>query len=104
MILDYILAETLNGLTMHAGHAAAVEFLNRAEENTRFYIDSLTADEFSTAKSPFRQHERFSLVDARGVAYIQVAGLGNLYRFGEDFDATNAIYRLDIPTNPYQPE
>ena len=104
VILDYVLAETLNGLTTHAGHEAAVDFLDRVEENTRFHIDSLTADAFATAKALFRQHERFSFVDACLVAYMQVEGLGYLYAFDDDFDAAEDVYRLDVPTNPYQPE
>ncbi|WP_255193053.1 PIN domain-containing protein [Natronobeatus ordinarius] len=104
VILEYVLAETLNGLTTHAGHDAAVDFLDRVEENTRFHIDSLTADEVAAAKSLFRQHERFSFVDAAIVAYMQVEGLGYLYAFDDDFDAAADVYRLDIATNPYQPE
>ncbi|GAB3037420.1 PIN domain-containing protein [Natronobiforma cellulositropha] len=64
VILEYVLAETLNGLMTHAGHDAAVDFLDRIAENTRFHIDSLTADEFAAAKALFRQYERFSFVDA----------------------------------------
>ena len=104
VILDYVLAETLNGLTTHAGHEAAVDFLDRAETNTRFHIDSLTADAFATAKAIFRQHDRFSFVDAAIVAYMQVEGLGYLYTFDDDFDTRDDLYRLDIATNPYQPE
>jgi hypothetical protein len=104
VIIDYVLAETLNGLTTHAGHAAAVDFLDRVEENSRFHIDTLTADEFATAKAFFRQYGRFSFVDACIVAYMQTEGLGYLYAFDDDFDATADIYRLDTATNPYQPE
>jgi uncharacterized protein len=101
IILDYVLGETLNGLTTHAGHDAAVDFLDRVEENTRFHIDSLTADEFAAAKALFRQHERFSFVDAAVVAYMQAEGFGYLYAFDDDFDAAEGVYRLDIATNPY---
>ena len=104
VILDYVLAETLNGLTTHAGHDAAVDFLDRIEENTQFHIDSLTADTFATAKALFRQHERFSFVDACIVAYMQAEGLGYLYAFDDDFDAAEDVYRLDVATNPYQPK
>ena len=38
VILDYVLAETLNGLTTHAGHDAAVDLLDRIEENARFHL------------------------------------------------------------------
>ncbi len=104
VVLEYVLAETLNGLTTHAGHEAATDFLDRIEENTRFHVESITADEFATAKALFRQHERFSFVDAAIVAYMQAEGLGYLYTFDDDFDAAADIYRLDSATNPYHPE
>lgn len=104
VVLDYVLGETLNGLTTHAGHDAAVDFLDRLEENARFHIDSLTADAFATAKALFRQYERFSFVDSCIVAYMQTEGLGYLYAFDDDFDAAADIYRLDTATDPYQPE
>jgi len=104
VIVDYVLAETLNGLTTHAGHDAAVDFLDRVEENTRFHVESLTADAFATAKALFRQHERFSFVDACIVAYMQMEGLGYLYAFDDDFDAAEDVYRLDVATDPYQPD
>ena len=104
VILDYVLAETLNGLTTHAGHDAAVDFLDRIEENSRLHTDSLTTDAFATAKSLFRQHERFSFVDACLVAYMQTEGLGYLFAFDDDFDAAEDVYRLDVATNPYRPE
>ena len=104
VILDYVLAETLNGLTTHANHDDAVDFLERVETNSRFHIDSLTADGFITAKALFRQYERFSFVDAGIVAYMQSKGLRYLYAFDDDFDATEDIFRLDIATNPYRPE
>ena len=104
VILDYVLAETLNGLTTHAGHDGAVDFLDRVEENARFHIDSLTADAFATAKALFRQHECFSFVDACIVAYMQAEGLGYLYAFDDDFDVAEDVYRLDVATNPYRPE
>jgi predicted nucleic acid-binding protein len=104
VILDYVLAETLNGLTTHAGHDAATDFLDRIEANTRFHIDSLTADAFAATKAIFRQHERFSFVDAAIVAYMQAAGLEYLYAFDDDFDASDAVSRLETARNPYQPE
>jgi hypothetical protein len=103
VVLDYVLAETLNGLTTHAGHAAAVDLLDRIEENARFHIDSLTADAFATGKSLFRQHEPLSFVDACIVAYMRTEGLDYLYAFDEDFDAAAGVSRLDTSTNPYDP-
>jgi len=56
VVLDYVLAETLNGLTTHAGHDAAVDLLDRIEENAHFHIDSLTTTALATGKALFRQH------------------------------------------------
>ncbi|RZV06194.1 hypothetical protein BDK88_4158 [Natrinema hispanicum] len=100
VVLDYVLAETLNGLVTHAGHDAAVD---RIEENARFHIDSLTADALATGKALFRQHEPLSFVDSCIIAYMQIEGLGYLYAFNDDFDAAEDIYRLDTATNPYDP-
>ncbi len=104
VILDYVLAETLNGLVTHAGHDAAVDFLDRVEGNARVHIEVLTADAFATAKALFGQYERFSFVDACIVAYMQTEGLGYLYAFDDDFDAASDVYRLTTATNPYHPE
>ena len=103
VVLDYVLAETMNGLTAHAGHDAAVDFLDRLEENERVHLERLTADAFARAKSLFRRHEPFSFVDACLVAYMQTEGLGYLYAFDDDFDAVDDVYRLETPTNPYDP-
>ena len=103
VVFDYMLAETLNGLTTHAGHDAAVDLLDRIEENARFHIDSLTTDALATGKSLFRQHEPLSFVDACIVAYMQTEGLGYLYAFDSDFDSVEDVYRLNTATNPYQP-
>lgn len=104
VVLDYVLAETLNGLTTHAGHEAAVDFLERVEENARFHIDTLSTDAFTAAKGIFRRYEQFSFVDACIVAYMQTEELEYLYAFDDDFDAAADTSRLDTATNPYQPE
>jgi len=103
VVLDYVLAETLNGLTTHAGHDAAVDLLDRIEENAYFHIDSLTTTALATGKALFRQHEPLSFVDACIVAYMQTEGLGYLYAFDNDFDAVEDVYRLESATDPYDP-
>jgi len=104
VVLDYVLAETLNGLITHAGHDAAVDFLDRIEANTRFHVESLATDAFAGAKALFRQQPAFSFVDACLVAYMQREGLGYLYAFDDDFDRIDDVDRLDVSTNPYEPE
>jgi predicted nucleic acid-binding protein len=99
VLLDYVLAETLNGLTTHAGQEAATDFLDRVEKNTRFHVDSLTSDAFATAKALFRQYDRCSFVDACVVAYMRAEGLEFLYAFDNDFDAAEDISRLNTAKN-----
>lgn len=103
VVLEYVLAETLNGLTTHAGSDAAVDLLDRIEENARFHIESLTADAFATTKARFRRYDAFSFVDAALVSYMQTEGLGYVYSFDDDFDRVADVYRLETPTNPYEP-
>lgn len=101
VVLEYVLAETLNGLVSHAGHDAAVDLLDRIEENARFHLEPLSQSGLATAKAVFRQHRPLSFVDACLVAAMQTQGLGYLYAFDADFDAIDDIYRLDTASNPY---
>ncbi len=103
VVLDHVLAETLNGLLTHAGHNAAVDLLDRIEENPRFHVESLNSDAFAMGKELFRRHEPFSFVDACIVSYMYTEGLAYLYSFDDDFDAAEDVYRLDTVTNPYEP-
>jgi len=103
VVLDYVLAETVNGLTTHVGHEAAVDCLARVEENSRFHVDRLTNSGLATAKARFGQHPPFSFVDAAIVGYIETADLGHLYAFDDDFDAADPVTRLDTSTNPFGP-
>lgn len=103
VVLDYVLAETLNGLNTRAGHNSAVDFLDRIEGNARFHIDSLTADALTVGKALFRRYDRLSFVDACLVAFMQAEGIGYLYAFDAGFDAVDDVYRLDTPSNPFDP-
>lgn len=103
VVLDYVLAETLNGLLTHTGQDGAVDFLDRIEENSRFTIDRLTTDAVTTAKTLFRRHDGLSFVDAALVAYLQMEDLEYLYTFDDDFDAIDSVTRLDSPVDPFDP-
>lgn len=103
VVLDFVLAETLNGLITHAGQNSAVDLLERLEENTRFHVETLSTSVFASAKAQFRRHPTLSFVDACIVAYMQTNGLGYLYAFDDDFDVATDVYRLNTPSNPYSP-
>ena len=91
-------------LITHAGHDAAVDLLDRIEENARFHIDSLNMDALATGKALFRQHKPLSFVDTCIIACMQTEGLGYLYAFDDDFDAADDVYRLNAATDPYDPQ
>ena len=103
VVLDYVLAETLNGLTTHAGHDAAVDFLDRIEENDRFHVESVGSGTLAAGKAAFRRYESLSFVDGCLVGYMQAEDVGYLYAFDDDFDVVEGLSRLDTPTNPYDP-
>ena len=103
VVLDLVLAETLNGLTSTAGHEAAVDFLDRLERSDRFLIQRCSDAELTSAKRTFRRYERLSFVDASLVAYAENRGIGYCYAFDDDFDAVEGFDRLDAAVDPYEP-
>lgn len=104
LVPDYVLAETLNGLTINAGHSAAVDFLERVEGNERFHVRTLTTDAFATAKGAFKRYERLSFVDACIVALARAEGVEYLYSFDDDFDGLEDLTRLGSALDPFAPE
>jgi len=104
VVLRFVLAETPTGLTAHAGHEAAVEFLNRLEHKNRLHVGALSASTFASAKSWFRRQPTLSLVDACLVAHAEAADLTYLYAFDADFDGLDAVTRLATVMNPFTPE
>ena len=104
IVLDYVLAETLNGLVTNSGNDAAVDLLDRIERNDRFQIATFTADELSAGKSLFRRYDSLSFVDSCIAAYMQAESISYLYAFDDDFDVLDGVRRLDTTVNPYEPE
>jgi len=103
VILDYVLAETLNGLTTHARPRRSRRS-PQSHRRKRPLPHRLTHHRRPrNREAPLRQHEPLSFVDACIIAYMQTEGLGYLYALDDDFDAVEDIYRLDTATNPYDP-
>lgn len=102
VVVDYVLAETLNGLTRVVGDGAAVEFLNRLEQNERFQIERLTATEFGRAGERFRRYEGLSFVDGAIAAFAAENGVDYLYALDDDFDRVESLSRLDRSVDPYR--
>jgi len=103
VVLDYVLAETMNGLTRKATHNGATDFLDRLEANQQFVFDRLTDGQVTHAKSLFREYPRLSLVDAAITAYIDATSHQYLYSLNDDFDGVDGLERLDSTRNPFEP-
>jgi predicted nucleic acid-binding protein len=104
VVIDHVLAETLNGLTARVGHEAAVEYLERLEANSRFHLATPRAEAVAMAKGVFRETPALSYVDAWVVTQLRRADLEYLYAFDADFDRIDGLTRLLTATNPYDPE
>lgn len=101
VVLDFVLAETMNGLTRRLSHEVAVDFLERLETNARFSVERVTGEAFSTGKALFRERHRLSLVDALVVGRMRTHGIEYLYSFDDDFDGLDGVVRLETVENPF---
>jgi len=102
-VVDYVLAETMNGVVRNVSHGAAVDYLDRIERNDRFEVGRLGTEAFATGKAVFRKHDRLSLVDGLVVGYMRDRGLEYVYSFDAGFDGIDGITRLPTADNPYAP-
>lgn len=103
VVLDYVLAETLNGLTRKSSHDAATDFLDRLERNGQFVFDRPSNGQVTHAKSLFRRRPSLSLVDSAITTYMNANGHEFLYSLDDDFDGIDGITRLASVTNPFEP-
>ncbi|WP_273836638.1 PIN domain-containing protein [Halococcus sp. PRR34] len=104
VVIESVLAETLNGIHGRVSHEAAVDFLDRLEVNARFHVERSNAEMIASAKALFRTRERLSFVDVLIVAAARTADIEYVYSFDDDFDGIDGVTRLDTPANPYDPE
>lgn len=103
VVVEYVLAETLNGVVRNISHESAVDYLRRIEANDRFEVSRLNSDAFATGKDVFQRHEGLSLVDGLIVGYLLDRGVEFLYSFDAGFDAVADVTRLSTADDPYAP-
>lgn len=104
VVIEGVLAETLNGIHGRVSHEAAVDFLDRLEANTRFHIERSNTETVASAKALFRARDRLSFVDALIVAHARTASIEYVFSFDDDFDGLDGVTRLDTAENPYEPD
>lgn len=101
IVLGFVLAETINGLTARVSNTAATDFLDRVDANEQFHVERLSAAAFATGKAYFRSDNRLSLVDAFVVAHARGQGIEFVYSFDDDFDGRDGVTRLSTSDNPF---
>lgn len=100
-VTNYVVAETLNLVREKLGPETATAMLDRLVEGSNFDLTHATKVDFTTAQALFRQFDGLSFVDATIVATMRRMDTEFLYSFDDDFDAIDAISRLQTPTNPF---
>lgn len=103
-VLEFVLAETLNGLGAAAGQQAAGDFLDRLEHHSRMHIERMTERAFATAQDRYPVTDELSFVDTCLVVFAELEGFDFLYAFDTGFDAIDTVHRLNIAVNPFEPD
>ena len=101
IVLDFVLAETMNALTQELTHEETIEALSMLRESTGFEIRRTTNEVWATGLSVYEEHAHLSLVDAILVADARATDTPYCYSFDDGFDSIDGVQRLHTPTNPY---
>lgn len=101
IVLDFVLAETMNALTQELAHEETTEALSMLRESTGFEIRRATNEVWITGLGVYEEYAHLSLVDAILVAYARTTDTPYCYSFDDGFDSIDGVQRLHTPTNPY---
>jgi predicted nucleic acid-binding protein len=100
VVLDFVLAETMNALTQELAHEETTEALSMVRESAGFEIRRTTNEVWATGLGVYEGHAHLSLVDAILVAYARTTDTPYCYSFDDGFDSVDGVQRLHTPTNP----
>ena len=101
IIVSDAVQESLNYIHERAGHAMAVDLLDRFVQGARFEIPYNPRKNYGTARSLFRADGQLNFGDAMQVAFMRSADIEYIYSFDDDFDGVDGIERLNAAVNPY---
>lgn len=77
--------------------------ISSIERNSRFHVERLASDGLAGTKSPFRQYDGLSLVDASLLSSAERHDVEFLYASDDDFDVDANVRRLTEPIDPDEP-
>jgi predicted nucleic acid-binding protein len=101
VVLDLVLAETMNALTQEIAHQETTEALSKLRQSSGFDVRRTPNGISTVGLGVYEQHAHLSLVDAVLVAYARETGAAYLYSFDAGFDSVDGVQRLNTTTNPY---
>lgn len=96
-----MLLEALNWIHERQRHDVAVDLRRRLSASAGFELVRAAQADFHRAVELFETYEGIAFGDATVVAYMERAGIEQLYSFDDDFDAVAGITRLETATNPF---
>lgn len=103
VVLDFVLAETMNGLTQELAYEDTIEALSMIQHSSGLTIQRTSQQVWTRGLSEYETHAHLSLVDAILAAYAHEQATPYLYSFDGGFDSVDGVQRLTTPTNPYAP-
>ncbi|GAA0477931.1 PIN domain-containing protein [Halococcus dombrowskii] len=95
IVLDFVLAETMNALTQELAHEETTEALSMVRESAGFEIRRTTNEVWATGLGVYEAHAHLSLVDAMLVAYARETDSSYIYSFDDGFDSVDGVRRLN---------
>lgn len=102
-VLDFVLAETMNGLGQQLTPTETQKALTMIEESIGFEITRTTDAVWARGRTIFDRIDHLSFVDAQLVAFARERDCPYLYSFDTGFDGVDDVQRLNTNTDPYAP-
>jgi predicted nucleic acid-binding protein len=101
-ITNYVLLESLNWIHERQRHDIAVDLRKRLSESAGFELVHCAQKDFHRAVELFDTYDGLAFGDATIAAYMEREGIEYLYSFDDDFDALEAITRIETAENPFE--
>lgn len=101
IVLGFVLAETMNALTLDVAHDETIEALSMLRASAGFEIQRADDDVWTAGLGVYEAQAHLSLVDSVLVAYARKTDTGYIYSFDDGFDSIDGVDRLNTDTNPY---
>lgn len=101
IVLDFVVAETMNALTQQLPPADAQTSLEMLEASTGFELVRTSSTAWARGVTTYKQFDHLSFVDSLLVAVARERECSHLYSFDSGFDGIDGIQRVKTDADPY---